>query len=433
MIVRLKSLIKTDLGKIFTGNVLVQVITVLQAVIVSRILGPQGKGEFIAIILWPTIISGISILGLYTGIAKLSARDMIFDHWNMAKSTLIATTIVGLIGTMVSLVLSPHLIEIEDSSESVLSLTLIFSVFVLINNVARGFNAIDHGRKDFTRYSVTRSILNPIFFIFLLVLYFTKTLSLATVVISLLSANFIVCLVRVILSLYAEREKRKCYPVARIFKYSLKYSISDLSEPIYTYFDKAILALVLFSYDLGIYTTAYSAASLIAIFSNVYGTKVFSDLAGGSSAAAINVMLRQNLILMGIAAVGLVFIIPLMVPIVFGYDFSPAILPAIILLATCILQGQSYIVERGILALGFPYAGAKAKGISMITLTALAFTCKWLGFINIYVMVAIITICQGCYFAYMLLQYRKLCHIHLDIIPNKTDFNIIFSRIISRR
>lgn len=433
MIVRLKSLIKTDLGKIFTGNVLVQITTVLQAVIVSRILGPQGKGEFIAIILWPTIISGISILGLYTGIAKLSARNMIFDQWNMAKSTLIATTMVGIIGTMVSLIVSPILIEIDDSSGTILRLTLIFSFFVLINNVARGFNAIDHGRKDFTRYSTTRSILNPIFFVFLLALYFTDTLSLTTVVISLLAANLIVCIVRVILSLYSERQKPKCYPVGRLFKNSLKYSISDLSEPIYTHFDKAILALVLLPYDLGIYTTAYSAASLIAIFSNVYGTKIFSDLAGGSSANAINVMLRQNLILMGIAAVGLIFIIPLMVPIVFGYDFSPAILPAILLLTTCILQGQSYIVERGILALGFPYAGAKAKGISMITLTLLAFLCKWFGIINIYIMVLIITICQGCYFVYMLLQYRKLCHIHLDIIPSKTDFNLIFSSIISRR
>ena len=428
MIGRIVNLCKSDFGKIFSGNIVVQITTVLQAVLVSRILGPEGKGLFVGIILWPTIIAGFSILGLYTGIAKLSAVNTIFDKWNLAKTALNASIIVGGAGTIISCVISPILVN--QSHSGLTHIVLIFSSFVLINNVARCFNAIDHGRKDFTRYSITRSILNPIFFIGLLLLYLTDKLDLSNVVLSFLFANFIVCFIRVLLTLNSQRHKKTAYPTCKLFKYSLKFSIADLSEPIYAYFDKAIMALVLLSYDLGIYTTAYSAASIINILSNVYGTKLFSDMASGSAVSAINTALRHNLILMGLAGICLGVMMPFLIPLVFGLEFSPAIIPGVLLIMTCIMQGQSYIIERSILAIGFPYAGAKAKAVNMIILTVLAFTFKLCGFINIYIMVAIMTICQMIYLIYMFVQVKSLCNLKLELLPRRSDFRHLIQRLV---
>lgn len=425
---KILKILHTDIGKLLSGNIIVQFTTVLQAVIVSRILGPEGKGQFIEIILWPTIISGFSILGLYTGIAKLSARKTIYDHYNLAKTTLKATLIVGIAGTIISCILSPLLISCGQNY--IVNLAVIFSSFVLINNVARGFNAIDHGRKDFTRYSITRSILNPIFFLLLLILFCIGKLELSSVIISLLFANFSVCLIRTILTIRSQKDKHQEYPLRKLFKYSFKFSISDLSEPIYTYFDKAVLALVLANYDLGIYTTAYSAASLINILSNVYGTKLFSDIAGGTSPSRINAMLRQNFILMSIFSLFLILAIPFLIPFIFGPDFSPAIIPAILLLLTCILQGQSYVVERSILAFGFPFAGAKAKGLSMLLLALLAIGCKCIEILDIYILILIVTVCQMIYFIYILFQMKQLCKINLEITLRKSDFENLYNSII---
>lgn len=428
MLERVRNIFKSDFGKIFSGNIVVQLTTVLQAVLVSRILGPEGKGLFIEIILWPTIIAGFSILGLYTGIAKLSAVNAIFDRWNIAKTALKAAIIVGGVGTLISCIVSPILVSQVHPGPT--HIVIVFSLFVLINNVARCFNAIDHGRKDFTRYSITRSILNPIFFVGLLFLYVTGSLDLENVVLSFLFANFIVCLVRVILTLNSQRVKKKAYPIFRLFKYSLKFSVSDLSEPIYAYFDKAIIALVLLSYDLGIYTTAYSAASIINILSNVYGTKIFSDMASGSALSTINMALRHNFVLMGISGVCLGIAMPFLIPFVFGQDFAPAIIPGILLLITCIIQGQSYVIERSVLAIGFPYAGAKAKAVTMILLAVLAFSFKLCGFINIYVMVGIISICQMSYLLYMLVQVRLLCNLKLELLPTKNDIRYLIHRLM---
>lgn len=428
MINKISNILKSDFGKIFSGNVIVQISAVLQTIIVSRILGPEGKGLFIEIILWPTIIAGFTILGLYTGIAKLSADNSVFDHWNIAKATLKATSIVGVCGTIISCFLSPILVQ--EHNHLIIILLIAFSPFVLINNVARGFNAIDHGRKDFTRYSITRSILNPIFFICLLILYLIDKLSLQTIILSLLFANLIVCLIRVILTLHAQRRKKQSYPVSKLFQYSLKFSVADLSEPIYAYFDKAIIALVLLSYDLGIYTTAYSAASLVGILSNVYGTKIFSDMAGGESPDLVNTALRNNLILTTFCAILLGSALPFLIPIVFGQDFSPAIIPSMMLIFTCIIQGQSYIIERSLLALGYPYAGVKAKAINMGLFAILAFSFKFMGTINIYILIAIMTFCQSFYLWYMLILLKSLCHIKLNIWPKKQDFINLIHRLL---
>lgn len=424
---KLINLLKSDIGKIFSGNLVIQGSTLLQAVILSRILGPQGKGEFIEIILWPTIVSGFSILGLYTGLAKLCAKDKLYNHWNFAKASLISTLIVGSLGTLLCMIISPQLVS---NVGEIKKLAVFFSFFVIVNNVARGFIAIDHGRKQFTKYSITRAILNPIFLFLLSILYCFNAINLSTVIYSFFCANLLVALIRVFYSLRDESSKKSIFPIRKLFRYSLKYSVSDFSEPIYAYYDKAILALVLTSYDLGLYTTAYSSAGIITVISNVYGTKIFSDLASGTSPDSIMRALRYNSFLMIILSIGLSLLLPYLIPIVFGEKFEGAILPSIILTVTCLLQGESYIVERGLLGMGCPYAGVRAKIVSMITMAVACLGLGAMGFINIYVMIIITTICQLGYFLTLICAFKTSSGVGVSLIPTIEDIKYLLRRMI---
>lgn len=425
--ISLGKIIWSDLGKIFAGNIVIQISTVFQTIITSRILGPEDKGHFIEIILWPTVISGFSILGLYTGIAKLSANEKIQERYDLVKTTLQATSIVGIIGFIISLFLTPLLVNKPDSI--LIRTSMIFSSFVLINNIARGFNAIDHGQKNFSRYSITRAMLNPIFFLFLLALYILGEINIETVVFALLASNFCVAAVRVILAFRHRTEKLKSYPLKTLFKYSIRYAPSDLSEPIYAYYDKAIMASVLLSFDLGIYTTAYSAASIINIIPNVYGIKLFSDVASLHNPEHISSAIRQNIILMSLCCIAFAPLLPILIPLVFGNEFSSAILPSILLLITCTIQGLSFVIERGVLALGYPYMGIKAKGIAMILMCVLALFFKIFGVINIYSMILIVTICQILYYIYMMRQLKSISS-NICLIPRIVDFKIMKNRFL---
>lgn len=197
-------------------------------------------------------------------------------------------------------------------------------------------------------------------------------------------------------------------------------------SPIYAYFDKAVLAIVLISYDLGIYTTAYSAASLINILSNVYATKIFSDVAAGTRINIINDYLRQNTILMAMGALFLILIFPVLIPLVFGNDFEAAIAPSQFLIILCTIQGFSYIIERIILAKGYPYIGVKARGITMGLFAISMITLKFAGFINLSIIIFIISAIQIGYLLYILNRLESIIDSKITIIPKYNDLKSLY-------
>lgn len=66
----------------------------------------------------------------------------------------------------------------------------------------------------------------------------------------------------------------------------------------------------------------------------------------------------------------------------------------------------------------------------MILLAIIAMSCKLAGAINVNIMIFIITFCQIWYFGYMLLQFKQLCNVKIDILPRKSDFRYLIERII---
>lgn len=419
--------LSSGLGKIFLGNFLVQITTIFQTIIIARILGPEGKGNFTLIILWPTIIAGFSILGLYTGIAKISAKKMFYEKYNIEKSVLLSTFITGLIGSIVSISICP--LVLKKYNYDIIFLAQLFSAFVLANNLARGFVAIDHGRKDFTSYSITRAILNPIFFLFLAILFLINKVNLTYIILSLLAATYIVSIIRIWLGISRRRNNLEVLPVTKLFRYSLKFSISDFAEPIYAYYDKIIVALVLSTYDLGLYTVAYTAAAIISILPTVYATKIFSDIAGGDKIEKMIYSIRQNIALMLLGILGMIIILPIAIPLVFGNDFKLAIIPALVLLITCCLQGQSMIIERSILAKGFPWVGVSAKVITMFSFALLSYILYSVNCIDIYTVVLITIITQSIYLLYLTYQMRKKFKTDLSIMPTWKDIEMIMKNI----
>ena len=423
---RLDIIHKSSIGRILLGNLTIQVTAILQTIILARALGPEGKGIITEITLWPTIIAGFSILGLYTGIVKSVAKNNIYNHYNFSRTILQLTSLLGLAGAFVAALCSFY--YFKDNSY-VLKIALFFSSFVIANNIARGFVAVDHGRKDFKSYSITRAILNPLFFVIIFVLWLFRALSIATAAYALLAANFLVAILRVILGFKKEDSTKAVFPAKWLLNYSIKFAPADFSEPIYAYYDKAIVALVLTSYDLGIYTVAYSTAALILILPNVYSTKIFSDVAGGDSIQSALTSVRQSFILMIVAGVFFAFIMPFLLPFVVGAQFNEAVLPAITLLLVCCAKGLSIILERAILAKGYPFVGIVAKIITMVLFGLLSGILKILKLESLMSLVLISIITQTVYLIYLIIKMRVLFHVKVSILPRRADLKAVVANI----
>lgn len=419
-----------EIGELFKNNALVQlgasrlfvqVTIILQSIIISRLLGPEGKGVFTEIILWPTLIGSLSMLGLYTGIVRISAKKNIRKYYNVCRSVMITTCITGVIGIIVTLIINGYYFY----HEKYLIAAQIFSIYVLIYNMNRGLSAINNGRGHMGIFSISASILNPVYFICLLFLLILDKITVETALLALLFANL--CS---LLFLYFKRERdSNCRLMSpkKMIGYSIKFSPADFSEPLYLYFDKIIIAIILSSYDLGLYTIAYSSAGMINIVSSTISIKLFSDIARGDTKQIFRYV-RINLMTMILIAILMCGILPILIPIVFGSEFLPAVFISLLLLPVCILQGESLIIEKSILAKGMPFVGIQAKILTMSIFSLCSFLLYAFNISSLITISLLLIISQCIYLAYL---RHRMKYIFGDnrIIPNLDDVKNFSKRV----
>lgn len=410
--------------QLLSSRVFIQISTILQSIIIARVLGPEGKGYFTEITIYPTLVAAFSMFGLYTGIVKLSAKNNIHKRLNITKTIIKCTCAVGLLGSIVALFINE---EVFKEYDNLLFAARIYSLYVIIYCINRGLSAYNNGRQNLKLFSVSSVILYPTYFIIICCLFLTDNITVTTCVIALLMANLCSCVF-----LYVKNEEkfdyRKAFPINRLFRYSLKFSIADFSEPLYLYFDKALLAITLSAFDLGIYTIAISSAGLISLFSNTFSIKLFSDVANRQM-KNIAKYIRINILLMFFSAVILSLLFPIIIPLIYGKAYTAAIFPAIIGLITCIVQGQSYILERSVLAAGKPFLGIGAKIIGILVFATSLIAFKYLWHINVNMASICSVMTSIFYFVYINWKSKSVLKIDESIFPRMDDIKSILAHI----
>lgn len=421
---KIKLLIQhNSLFQLFSSRLFVQGTTILQSIVISRLLGPEGKGEFTAAILYPTLAASLSMLGLYTAIVRISAKRNISQYYNVTQSVLNVTLLTGTLGMVISYFINSYMFN----HKTFLVITQCYAIYALIYNVNRGLSAINNGRGNMGIYSISSSILNPVFFLCALILYFFDKVSIGTLLISLLFANF--CSLAFLFYKRDKEQSKKYISPFKMLNYSLRFSPSDFSEPLYAYYDKAIIVFILSSYDLGLYTIAYSAAALINVISSTFSIQLFSDVARGDTKQLFS-YIRINLITMFLISLCMCALLPFMIPLVFGKEFEPSVLIAVLLLPVCILQGQSSVIERSILAKGFPFVGVQAKAITICLFACCAFLFKILGISSLITLALLLMFVQSIYLAYMYNRMKRIFG-NCQIIPNTHDITLYIQEIIN--
>src|SRR5579864_4225320 len=99
-----------DVLFITAANSLITLGGILSGVFVARMLGPEGRGEWAAIVLWPGIIAYISALGADVVIGRQVARDNGKVTHYIFVATALALTLGGMF-VIVAITVLPHLIS----------------------------------------------------------------------------------------------------------------------------------------------------------------------------------------------------------------------------------------------------------------------------------------------------------------------------------
>lgn len=360
--------IKVITSSLFS-NFFIQLVTILQGIILARLLGPEGRGEVAAIILWPNFFSGIFVFGTKTYIALLSAK-------NNSKDLFIPVSLLGLITGLLGFIFCyisvPFLLG--ESNKELFEIARLFSLVIVINHVAGAYLSIDQGRGDFNKYNFSRLILNPLYLTFLVFIFFFDFLSVESTIVSLLVANFVVLLIRLIYLLKEGVNNTIMFSPLRILKQSVSFGLADLAIPIYQYLDQSILIWLLGTLSLGYYTVALTASSVLGVVSTTIATLSFTNSANSTNQDKFVSTFKFTAICFIFLSVALAFFMPILLPMIYGDDFKSAVFPAILLLISAYFKGQGLILEQ-------TYRGASKPFIGLVSRVVSIFLMVFLGYI----------------------------------------------------
>jgi antigen flippase len=356
----------------FGTSVIIQAFTVVQGIIVARLLGPIGRGEYATVILWPNVFASLGIFGTNIALARAAAKTGQYD--TVIRTALLLGLITSAVSSVFCYFALPYLLP--EAEEHLLGLTRVFVLFILLNHVGLNLIAVDQGAGNFRRYNLTRAVLYPVYTTFLIILWIDGINQVKWAALGLLAANLGVVLLRLVWALKDMKLWGRLYAPASAIRESVQFGLVGTAMPLYQQADKAILLWLLGARDLGLYVVALSASAAIGSITQASGVVSFTMAAQMDEGRGFGVLaktFRISALLWLICGSLLALAMPLLLPLVYGTEFAPSVNPARLLIVGSALAGLANLLDQTMRGQGKPFIGLEGRVAGLMVLAALGY------------------------------------------------------------
>jgi len=363
----------------FGTSIAIHGFTVLQGVIVARLLGPLGRGEYATVILWPSVFAAIGILGTNIALARAAAKihrpDPVF------RTAVVLAGATSIISATLCYCCIPYLLP--DAEAHLLRLARLFVPFIILNHLGLNLQAVDQGAGNFKRFNLTRMLLYPVYVTFLVVMWVWDVRQVAWAAAGLLVANAAVVAVRVILALRDMPLRGPLYSPRETLRESVRFGLVGAAQPLYLHADKAILLWLLGAENLGLYVVALSASAAIGSITNSAGMVSFTMAAQagpGDGFERIARMFRISALLWIVFGIALALAMRLLLPLVYGQEFAAAVNPARLLIVGSAFGGLANLVDQTLRGQGRAFVGFEGRIVGLAAMVAAGIALShWFG------------------------------------------------------
>jgi O-antigen/teichoic acid export membrane protein len=360
----------------YGSTVLVQGLTlglgILTGVLSARMLGPVGRGEYAAVIIWPLGISSFLAFGINQAVTfHLAQRTF------TVSEVATATTAIGLIqsalSVIVGLLVVPHVLAKYTPTVQHLGIAVALFTPALIFSVYPA--NLFQGMQDLMRFNLIRVLAPLAYAIGLLGIFLIGRPSLSAVIGAQLAGYVVALMLGSVLVRKTLRPHLNwnAKAIPRLLHFGVR--IQGLS--IATYFnqriDQLLLSLLVPPGQLGLYAVAVSLSTVVAVFPQAAGIVAFSRGSGQRGAdvkATVGVAFRSSLIWLLLVCTALYVLAPFLIRLVFGGAFDGSIIACRILLPGALVTGLSFVLYNAASALGRPALASYAEASSVIITAA---------------------------------------------------------------
>ena len=370
-----RALVGTGLAGLF-----IQACTVLQGILLARLLGPTGRGELAVVILWPSIFAGLGLFGTDVAISRAAAQERGGRLQALTRTAFVLGLGTAAVSMAIGYMVLPLLLPGDRAH--LLRLTNLFLAFILLNHLGLNLIAVDQGAGSFRRFNLSRVILYPTHLFLLLGIWLTGLRGIFWFALAALLAQASVVLFR---SGLAWREcplRGPLFPPGRLLRQGLTFGLARAVETVYQYADKALLLWLLGVHQLGLYAAAVTAGGAINSLANSSGMVTFTMAAQSAPARGFEPVARvfRAVLLLWLLLGGLLMAaMPYLFPLVYGREFAGAVGAAILLVPGAAFAGLSCLLEQTLRGQGRAFVGIEAKlaGLAVMILIGYFVSQTW--------------------------------------------------------
>ncbi len=362
----------SPLGGLLSTNLMILAVGGSGGVLSARLLHPAGRGSLVAAVAYATVVTGISALGVDQAAVYHSAREA-------AKGSSLRCALKLAIpqAILADAVLVGVGVGIVHSAEALRCLAW----YLLWPPAALTVGAVlswYQGRGEWRRYNLASLLVASVNLVPIVLLGIAGA---ATATRTAALNNVLMLLVTGFLLRRALSEagaSGPAIPYRTMLGYGARAFPSVAGWLVLSRADQLILAAVAPARDLGLYAAAVALAALVLPFAGAFANLSFTRLAAPAGASRRNQLVTraifQGTLVMGLVALVIFVLIPLIVPALYGKLFLGTIDLARVLLLASVPLGLTYIsadILRGLGAPGLASIGHVVGALGTITCLAL--------------------------------------------------------------
>jgi O-antigen/teichoic acid export membrane protein len=361
----------------FSTSLVIQACGAATGILTARLLGPTARGELATVILWPIVLSNLGLMGCNWVLAREVAREPERECDWVAVGVA-----VGLATALLYLLAGYFLIPLLLPSDKryllpVARLCLLLIPLDIFNQILL---AVEHGRMRWRRYNLLRLSFSLFYLILIVSIGATRRPQVRWFVSAFLASHFLAVLLRLWIQRKTLSAGNLQFDGCRyLLRAGVPYFGATISNLVSLQLDTILVVSLLNTESAGIYAVAAAFANGQSSIGDALGITSFAVLSNEKNTRSrgkiITETFRQSALVS--CGVGLVlsWLIPFLVVPLFGFEFSSAIWPAVVLALAASLTASANVLNQGLRGAGRPHAGlvGQSLGTGVMGLVGLFF------------------------------------------------------------
>jgi len=372
-----KSRTSRDASSTLVTNALLASSSAVGSVLAARLLGPEGRGQLAAAVVWAAVLGVIAGTGMPQALTYYAARNRENRGRIIGNAGIIWVSQSMLILALGWLVVPVFL---GGNRAELAPLVRLYLFSVPLSLFATYTACIARGFDEYPLSNTIRASLNVAFPVSLGIAMMLGIHDVYVTLLFMLVSQAAACAWSALLFVMKEAPTRVELhkgQLRALLSYGIKSYPGSLSWMVNARLDQLLMSTMVSSTTLGLYAVGVTYSTALFPFSSAVATVLFPKVAADQAGAPrrIRRAIKINLSVSVLLAAVLAILAPTLLPILFGPGFRQATVPAIILLVGTVFLGNNYVLSDSARGLGRPTIPSIAEGVgaalSVATLIAL--------------------------------------------------------------